>query len=337
MVQGAVGTLVGADRKPMDVPRNLPRIISLLPAATELVCAAGLADFLVGVSHECDFPPRVQSLPKLTRAKISAAMSSGEIDLAVKDQLSGGEALYRIDEPSLVELAPNLIVTQGLCDVCAISTSDVVRAAARISGSVQVVELNPTGVSDIFSAIERLASIGGTVEVARSTIGSLKERIARVRQQAAGQRRRQVLLLEWLDPPFSAGHWNPELIELAGGHSLLAAAGRASREIGWSEIEKCGADVVVVAGCGLSLDRTRQDWIQVSQSKRLERLPAFQTGEIWAVDGSQFFNRPGPRLIDSLEILARILFSDGPYSGTSLEPYVRRISNRPRPRDVVSP
>ena len=282
------------------------RIVSLLPSATEIVCALGLGDQLVGVTHECDYPQSVQSLPKVTRTLIPVDASSCEIDRLVSEQLKTTKALYQLDLPLLKELRPDVIVTQSLCDVCAVSPNDVQLALAQLPGTPLVVNLEPQSVDGLFEAIRQVASAVGVSD--DDTIRQLRGRVEAVATRSATVTvRPRVALLEWLDPPFSSGHWNPELVRIAGGIEGLGREGRQSRRLRWDDVLAWQPEVIVIACCGFTVERTRQDLAGLQSVAGWETLPAVRANRVYVADGSQYFNRPGPRLVDSLELLAHAL------------------------------
>lgn len=282
------------------------RIVSLLPSATEIVCAVGLEDRLVGVTHECDYPPSVQRLPKVTKTLIPSDATSGEIDRLVSEQLRTTKALYQLDLPLLKELRPDVIVTQSLCDVCAVSPNDVLTALAQLPGTPRVVNLEPQSLDGLFDAIRQVASAVGVS--ADPTIRHLRGRVEAVAMRSAGlSERPRVTFLEWLDPPFSSGHWNPELVRIAGGIEGLGQAGQPSRRLRWEEVCAWGPEVLCIACCGFTIERTRQDLAGARAIAGWQDLTAVRSGRVYVADGSQYFNRPGPRLVESLELLAHAL------------------------------
>ena len=284
------------------------RIVSLLPSATEIICALGLEDHLVGVTHECDFPAFVCGLPKVTRTLIPAETSSAEIDHLVRERLRTDRALYTLDLPTLEALRPDLIVTQALCDVCAVAEDEVRVAAGMLPGGPRVVNLEPQTLTQVFDAIRHVARATGAERVAEEVVGGLTARVeAVVSRTAALQHRPRVALLEWLDPPFSCGHWSPELVRLAGGIEGLGREGRPSRTLDWEEVRTWQPEIVVIACCGFSLERSLRDLPLVQAVPTWQDLPAVRSGRVYVTDGSQYFSRPGPRLVDSLEILAHSL------------------------------
>ncbi len=283
------------------------RIVSLLPSATEIVCALGLADQLVGVSQECDYPPPAHRLPKITRTLIPTDVTSGEIDRLVSEQLKTTKALYQLNLPLLKELRPDVIVTQSLCDVCAVSPNDVQTALAQLPGTPRVVNLEPQSLDGLFEAIRQVASAVGVS--ADDTIRQLRGRVEAVAARSATVTARpHVALLEWLNPPFSSGHWNPELVRIAGGVEGLGKEGRPSRRLRWEEVCEWRPEAVVIACCGFTVERTQQDMAGLQSVAGWDTLPAVRANRVYVADGSQYFNRPGPRLVESLELLAHALF-----------------------------
>ena len=284
------------------------RVVSLLPAATEMVAALGLMDALVGVSHECDFPATVSTLPRVTRCAIHGnALPSGEIDRWVKTELERSGTLYTMDETLLRQLAPDVIITQRLCDVCAVGWDSVTAFAATLPGPPAVVNLEPQTLADVFGDIRRVATALGVADRAGPLIESIEARIARVRERVAGAPRRRCVLLEWIDPPFASGHWGPELVALAGGVDPVGRAGADARQIPWDAVRDAAPEVLVVACCGFDLARTRRDVPLLRALPGFAELPAAQRDAVWLVDGSAYFSRPGPRLADSLELLAPLV------------------------------
>ncbi len=284
------------------------RIVSLLPSATEILCALGLEAQLVGVTHECDHPPFVRQLPKVTRTLIPAEITSAEIDRLVRRRLRTNRALYTLDLPTLEALQPDLIVTQALCDVCAVAEDEVRAAACALSSRPRVIHLEPESLSEVLATVRQVATAVGRDRTAERVTAALESRIQAVAARTAGlQRRWRVALLEWLDPPFSCGHWNPELVRLAGGIEGLGQEGQPSRTLRWEEVIAWQPEVVFIACCGFSVERTLQDVPRLQSIPGWRDLPAVRSGRVYVTDGSHYFNRPGPRLVDSLEILAHAL------------------------------
>jgi iron complex transport system substrate-binding protein len=285
------------------------RICSLLPSATEIVYALGLGDKLVAVTHECDYPPGVQSLPQVTSSVIDAEhLSSREIDTAVRDALANLSTIYYLDRQLLAELHPDLILTQELCEVCAVSFDRVQQAAHEIVPSAAVISLEPHTLDDILGTILQVANHTGVPERGQRVVAQLRERIHAVAVAAEhAQCRPRVLALEWLDPPFAAGHWVPEMITLSGGLDPLGRPGKPSYEVSWDDVEAVEPDIAVLMPCGFNLERTVTEFLSVPLPASWWRLPAVKGERVYAVDGSSYFNRPGPRIVDGLEILARII------------------------------
>lgn len=302
------------------------RIVSLLPSATEMICALGLEDRLVGVTHECDFPAFVRGLPKVTRTLIPTEAPSAEIDRLVREQLRTNRALYTLELPTLEGLRPDLIVTQALCDVCAVAEDEVRAAACMLPGGPRVINLEPQTLSQVFAAIRQVAKAAGVDREAEEVVGGLTARVEAVVARAAGLRHRpRVALLEWLDPPFSCGHWSPELVRLAGGVEGLGREGRSSRTLRWHEVMAWQPEVVFIACCGFGVERTLDDVPRLQSVPGWQDLPAVRLGRVYVTDGSHYFSRPGPRLVDSLEILAHTLDPEAHPLPAGLPPPVRVI------------
>jgi len=285
------------------------RIVSLLPAATEIVAALGMADSLAGVSHECDFPAEAAAKPRVTRCLFNAAeLASGEIDRRVAETLASSGTIYALDEPLLRRLGPDVILTQRLCDVCAVGYGSVAQMAATLPGAPCIVNLEPSSLADVFGDIRAVAAAVGAIAAGDCLVKGLTARMDAIRDRArAAVHRPRCFLMEWIDPPFSAGHWNPELVGLAGGEEALGSPGRHSARIEWESVLKAQPEVVVVSCCGQSIERMRRDLPILKSYAGWADLPAVRAGRIHAVDGKAYFTRPGPRLIEGLEILAGIL------------------------------
>lgn len=281
------------------------RIVSLLPSATEIICCLGLQDQLVGVTHECDFPDEVTHLPRVTRSNIPVAATSSEIDVLVREQVKSKTALYSLDLPTLESLRPDLIVTQALCDVCAVAEEDVRDAVVSLPATPRVINLEPTSLEELFQAIAVVGEAANCSSRAGELIASLRHRVSVIEQRSSQiESKPTVLLLEWIDPPFSAGHWNPELVRIAGGRNAIGEPGQRSRCVTWEEIRQVAPDVLVIACCGFDVERTLVDLPILQSQSGWDDLRAVKAGRVFVEDGSAYFNRPGPRLIDSLEILA---------------------------------
>jgi iron complex transport system substrate-binding protein len=284
------------------------RIVSLLPSATEIVCELGLGEHLVGVTHECDYPPFVRTLPKVTRTLIPHDASSRDIDALVRERLKTQRALYTLDLPTLEKLWPELIVTQALCDVCAVAETEVTAAASGLPGRPKVVNLEPTHLLAVFECLLLVGDAAGVPSQASDAVARLRARVEAVEKRSRDiANRPRVVLLEWIDPPFCCGHWSPELVRLAGGIEGIGREGQPSRPIRWEEVLAWQPEVMVIACCGFSAQRTKQDVPLISSYPGWRDLPCVRTGRVYLVDGSAYFSRPGPRLVDSLEILAHAL------------------------------
>jgi iron complex transport system substrate-binding protein len=285
------------------------RIVSLLPAATEIAAALDLMDQVIGVSHECDFPAAANARPRVTHCPVhNAGLTSREVDQWVRRALRDNGTIYTIDELLLRDLRPNVILTQKLCDVCAVGYGTVARLAETLPGPPQVVNLEPTSVSDIFDDIRRVAEACCVPERAHGVITKLSERVEAVRLRANRiSHRPHCFLMEWVDPPFCSGHWGPELAELAGGRDSLGCKHRPSAQIDWRQVLNARPEIIVLALCGYDVNRARHDYDLLRSFPDFDSLPAVRDGEIYLVDASAYFARPGPRIVDSLEILAGIL------------------------------
>ena len=287
-----------------------PRIISLLPSATEIVCALGLGEALVGVSHECDWPPAVRVLPVLTSAAIPPGLPSGETDRLVRERLARGEGLYALDATLMRAVQPTVIVTQALCEVCSIALPEVLRAARSLPTHPPVVSLEPGCIADIFADIGRVAAATGIPEQAAPVVDGLRDRLDAVQRAVAERERPRVALLEWLDPPFVAGHWAPEMIARAGGTDTLGVAGEKSAHIRWEQLREAAPEVVVVAPCGYDMASARADLAVAPLPPWWNDLPAVRHGRVYVMDGNAYISRPGPRVVDGTEILARLFHPD---------------------------
>jgi len=284
--------------------------VSLLPSATELVCALGLEAALVGISHECDFPPGIAGLPRVTRTRIAHDASSHDIDRQVREELAGAQALYSLDLDLLRELAPDLIVTQSLCDVCAVGADEVDAALCRLPGAPRLFNLQPERLGDILGCVRELGAVAGASAAAEVLLANMEARIAAVRERSArlpDTARPRVALVEWLDPWFDAGHWNPELVELAGGLPVCGRQGEPSTTLAWSTLRELDPDVLFIACCGFDVARTLADLPIVRALPGWAELQCVRNGRVHVTDGNAYFNRPGPRIVDSLEILAHAL------------------------------
>jgi iron complex transport system substrate-binding protein len=287
------------------------KIVSLLPSATELVCGLGLRDQLVGVSHECDYPLSVVGLPILTSSRIPEGLVSSEIDRLVTDQLKNDEALYDLVMEPLVELQPDLIVTQALCDVCAVSGNDVAKAIGSLPGNPQVINLEPICLDDVLDTVTLLAEAAQCVEQGERYRAELQDRIDRVSQRSETLADRpRVALLDWLDPLFDGGHWTPEIIALAGGTPVFGDKRQPSQRREWHELIDAAPDIIFIALCGFNIERSLQDVEAFLKEDGFVELHRRTGTEVYLVDGNAYFSRPGPRLVDALEIMANALHPD---------------------------
>jgi len=278
------------------------RIVSLVPSATEMLFALGLGSDLIAVTHECDYPPAALELPKITRDTLPAGLSAAEIDAAVKERTFAGESIYELDGDMLRDLGPDLIVTQALCMVCAVSYDDVRAIAQEIDSQPRVISLDPHTIGEVLADASTLAQATDRRDAAVELIRDASARIDRIRIAVRRAKRPRVVALDWLDPPFAAGHWTPQLIEYAGGEDVLGFAGEHSEERSWQEVEASQPDVVVVMPCGYDAEIAHRE-----AEMHRDQLAALGAGEVTAVDAAAYFSRPGPRIVDGLELMAHIL------------------------------
>lgn len=284
------------------------RICSLLPSATEMVFALGMGDSLVGITHECDYPPEASRIPHVTRSNIPEGLSSDEIDHMVSSNLSTQGTLYELDQRLLDELAPDLILTQRLCDVCAVAYDKVQEVARSLRSHPQVVNLEPHELEDILTNIETVGSLIGAEDRARQVIASLRQRIATILERTKPlSSRPRVFCMEWVNPPYYGGHWMKTLVEIAGGVDELAKAGRPSARIEWERVLEFSPEVMVLTCCGYKLPRVIQEAETLARFPGFHDLPAAKNNRVFATNGSDYFSRPGPRIVDSLEILAHLV------------------------------
>lgn len=282
---------------------STPTIATLLPSATELVCALGARERLVGRSHECDYPPGVETVPVLTRSRVGTDLASGLIDADVRRLLQEALAVYEVDVDGLERAAPEVIVTQDLCDVCAVSLHDVEAAVRELGSGARVVSLSPTTLTDVWDDVGRVGEAIGCGEEAASLRRTLQARVEAVSVRRPAHRP-SVLTIEWLDPVMIGGTWMPELVELAGGTPLVTAPGDHAPTLSEEALGQLAPDVVMVKPCGYPLERTRGEAEDLRALLGRLDWPAWRAGRVWVADGNAFFNRPGPRLVESLEILA---------------------------------
>jgi iron complex transport system substrate-binding protein len=300
------------------------RICSFLPSATEIVYLLGLGDSLYGVSHECDYPPGASEKPKVVRSRIdSSSMTSQEIDAAVTGMMMRGENIYSVDEDALADGRPDLVVTQQLCEVCAVSFEDVQEAVGRLEVSPTVLSLDPHGVGDVLQDILRVGQHTGTQSVAHVAVFNLRARIDMIRRAvASSEARPRVACIEWMDPVIAAGHWVPELVQIAGGIDVLVEPGAPSPRLDFDLLAEANPEVVVLMPCGMDVEKAKAEFDALPNRSQWENLTAFRNGRAYVVDSGALFSRSGPRLVDGLEVLAWILqpelFRDQPSADVCL-------------------
>jgi len=318
---------------PTDAQRG-KRVVSLIASATEIVAALGRQDWLVGRSHECDYPPEVTSLPALTEPKFKVSGSSAQINERVLDIVREGLSVYRVDPDKLKDLAPEVIVTQDHCEVCAVSFKDVKEATCRWAGqNIEIVSLRPNSLEDAFRDIERVAASLDAAAQGRALVGRLRRRLADIEAPAGALPRMSVAFIEWIDPLMTGGNWMPTLIRIAGGRDLLGTADAHSSFISWQDLAAADPDVIVIAPCGFDIERTVSEMPVLEASVHWSHLRAVRDGRVYIGDGNAYFNRPGPRLVETAEILAEILHPDAFDFGHEGRGWVRLAPSLPA-RDV---
>ena len=286
------------------------RICSLLPGATEIAFALGLGDQIVGVTHECDHPADAQIKPIVVKSMIDAKRMSGiEIDRKVAELLQAGKGLYFIDEAAFADAAPDVILTQGLCEVCALDYGEVVKAADKLLRPPTIISLNPHSMKEILDDIRRVGAATGRNNAATALVDDLRQRIEQVGGREPNRRPR-VVCLEWFEPLYSAGHWVPEMVALAGGHDVIGRAGEPSAKIDWRQVVEAQPEVMLLMPCGFDVRRTLRESTPLRAMPGWNELPAVRNQNVFALNGNAYFSRPGPRLVNGLEILARIIHPD---------------------------
>jgi iron complex transport system substrate-binding protein len=283
------------------------RIASLLPAATEMACALGLAEQIVGVSHECDYPNAITTRPKLTRSVLPRGLTQAEIDGFVTSRLRGGESLYEIDTQLLRTLAPDLILTQDLCEVCGVSSKELDVACQILPNTPRILRFSPKSLADVCENLRALGEATGRSAAAEHIIADAQRRASFIATRLAGISCPRVFCLEWLDPPYCSGHWVPEMLEIAGGRDSLARKGRDSVRIPWENVLTWAPEVLILMPCGFNLEQVIRQADVLPRLPKWSELPAVQNNRVFAVDANAHFARPGPRLSDGLELLARIV------------------------------
>jgi len=289
------------------------RIVSLLPSATEIVCALGLGDELVGRTHECDYPPEVAAVPVVTASVGGTERdASREIHARVAASVHRGSSIYRLDRQALADACPDLILTQELCEVCAVAYREVAQAVRELNAEATVVSLEPTSIEGILNTISTVGAMTDAEDEAVGLLELLRERLADVEgrvleRRVAGLPPRRVVCLEWLEPPFAAGHWVPEQVRRAGGWELLGTAGERSSQTEWERLRDVDPDLLLLMPCGFGAQRTADEWRGATKPDWLAELRAVREGAVYALDGSAYFSRPGPRVVDGVELLAGLL------------------------------
>lgn len=291
------------------VPQTQPmRVVSLIASATEIVHALGLGDWQVGRSHECDWPPGVVDLPQLTQPKFKVSGGSAAIDRAVRDLVTQALAVYEVDPAALSELAPDVILTQDQCVVCAVSLSDVERAVCETTGlNAKIVSLKPHSMADVYRDIQAVADAFQQSGRGEALITSMRHRVSCIQNVTAERYRPRVAFIEWMDPLMSCGHWMPELVSIAGGESLFGEQGATSPYITWQQLAESDPDIIIVAPCGYAIAQTTKELDLLTTNPLWPGLRAVADGNVFVADGNAYFNRPGPRLVETAEMMAEIL------------------------------
>jgi iron complex transport system substrate-binding protein len=280
-------------------------VVSLLPSATEILFAIGAGAQVVGVTHECDHPPEARQVARLTsNALLTEGAAPGDVDRHIRHALHEGSSIYALDEAELSAVAPDLVITQELCEVCAVAYREVDKAVRRMGGDVSVLSLEPESLDAICSTIVAVGNVTGHTRAAELVVSSMRERVAVVAALSTPEPRPAVACIEWIDPVMAGGHWVPEMVAIAGGHDPLGVPGQPSRYAEWEEVLDARPDVMVLMPCGFGLERTLEVSAEITSRPGFAELPCAKAGRVIAVDGSSYFNRPGPRIVTGLEILA---------------------------------
>ncbi len=287
------------------------RIVTTLPSATEIVSLLGLEDKLVGITHECDYPPSVRKKQVVMRTAFNAQkMTSKEIDDSVLNYVSSGHSIYEIDEPLLQRLKPDLIITQELCEVCATPLRVVARSIGRLDPKPKIISLSPHDLEDVLKNVIEVGAATGRVEEARKVVSSLQQRIDRVKNRCLGNLKTakpSVFCLEWLDPIYCSGHWMPELVKYAGGVEILGRLGEPSNVVQWEKVVSADPEVIFITVCGYNVGRTLSEISTLTERKEWKDLQAVRSGRVYVLDSPSYYSRSGPRLVDGLEIMASLL------------------------------
>ena len=305
------------------------RIYSFIPSATEMLYAMGLGDQLCGVTHECDYPPEARRKPVAIRSQMDTSnMSQRDIDDMVVESMSHGHGLYTIDKALLRENPPDLVITQELCDVCSVSLRDVLSTISDLSKSCAVVSLKPRGLDGVLEDVLTVGRACGAEPAAEELVESLEARIERVRERAQGLHRPRVFCAEWFDPVFASGHWVPEMVSIAGGEDSLGLAGRDSRKIPWQLVVAYDPEILVLMPCGFDVRRTAEDVALLAKNEGWRSIAAVKAGRVFAANGSAYFSRPGPRLVDGLELLSKMVHPEV-FGGETPPDRARRVGFQP--------
>ena len=313
------------------------RIVSFLPAATEMICALGLQEQLVGVTQECDYPPEVLAKPIVVRCAVDLeGKTANEIDGIVCERLRTGESLYAVDERMLRSLSPDLIVAQDLCEVCAPSGNEVTHVLKTLHNPPDILYMTPTSLDEVFDNVHQLGRRSGREARAETLIASARKRLAEIKgRTCASPRRPRVFCMEWSDPLYCSGHWVPEMVELAGGVDALARPGNDSRRVSWEEVRRWAPEVLLIAPCGCHLRAALAHVPQLERLSGWDDIPAVRGGRVYAVDASSYFARPGPRVVDGVELLAHLIHPElFPWTGAR-DAYAKIRPPTPRPRGAL--
>jgi iron complex transport system substrate-binding protein len=313
-IAGAARGRNRAQRAGHDAPAGEPfqrmkdlRLISFLPAATEMACALGLEEQLVGVSHECDFPARVRHKPIVVRCALPVeTMTLAEIDVVVAERMRNGQSIYAVDQRVVEQLAPTHILTQTLCEVCAPSTGEVARALKALPSKPHIFWFTPHGIEDIFENLRELGAGTGRSANAEEVIAAARARLQRVAELTRTAQRPRVFCLEWIDPYYCCGHWVPEMVQIAGGQDALGRKGADSVRMAWSDIAAWSPEILIVSPCGFGVEKAAEQARRLLQQPGWSELPAVRNGQVFAVDANAYFARPGPRVVDGVELLAHL-------------------------------